>query len=286
MSLELNETSIDIPLGRITALRSAATDTAPRVLALHGWLDNAASFVPMAEHLSGIELVAVDLPGHGHSVHLPAGAIYTFEMAVHHVLDIADALGWERFTLLGHSMGAGIASLVATACLQRVERLVCIEALGGLADAAENTALRMRESVAAMRAIDAKSLRVFPELDVAIQARMRANMMSEPVARLIVERGVREVAGGWQWSSDPRLMVPTWLRPVDAQVVTVCAGIECPTRVVFAEPAQPYLPADVRRRYVDALPRGELLTMPGTHHLHMETPQPVAEWIAPFLARN
>ena len=284
MSLELTETSIDISLGRITALRSVAAENAPRVLALHGWLDNAASFIPLAQHLSGIELVAVDLPGHGRSVHLPPGAIYTFETAVHHVLDIADALGWEKFHLLGHSMGAGIASLVAAACPQRVERLVCIEALGGLADAADNTALRMRESVAAMRAIDAKSLRVFPELDVAIQARMRANAMSEPVARLIVERGVREVDGGWQWSSDPRLMVPTWLRPVDAQVVNVCAGIECSTRVVFADPAQPYLPADVRQRYVDALPRGELLTLAGTHHLHMETPQPVAEWIGPFLA--
>src|SRR5580765_8467017 len=116
MSLELHETAIDIPLGTITALRSSSTANAPRVLALHGWLDNAASFVPMAKHLDGIELVAVDLPGHGHSVHLPPGSIYTFEMAVHHVLDIADALGWERFSLLGHSMGAGIASLVAAAC--------------------------------------------------------------------------------------------------------------------------------------------------------------------------
>ncbi len=284
MSLALREATIDIPLGTIAALRTAATpEGAPRVLALHGWLDNAASFVPLAGYLSGIELVAVDLPGHGHSVHLPPGAIYTFETALHHVLDIADALGWERFTLLGHSMGAGIASLVAAACPQRIERLVCIEALGGLADDAANTASRMRESVAAMRAIDGKSLRVFNELDVAIQARMRANAMSEPVARLIVERGVREVPGGWQWSSDPRLMVPTWMRPVDAQVLDICAGIECPARVVFADPAQPYLPDDVRRRYVDALPRGELLVTQGTHHLHMEAPQPIAEWVGPFL---
>ena len=283
MSIALQETLIDIPLGTIAALRSTAGTNAPRVLALHGWLDNAASFVPMAAHLSGIDLVAVDLPGHGRSVHLPPGAIYTFETALHHVLDIADALGWERFNLLGHSMGAGIASLVAAACPQRVERLVCIEALGGLADRAENTAMRMRESVAAMRAVDAKMLRVFPELDMAIQARMRANAMSEPVARLIVERGARKVEGGWQWSSDPRLMVPTWLRPVDAQVVAINEGIESPTRVVFADPAQPYLPDDVRRRYVDALPRGELLVMPGTHHLHMETAQPVAEWVGPFL---
>ncbi|PNS08641.1 alpha/beta fold hydrolase [Solilutibacter silvestris] len=284
MSLDLHDATIDIPLGTITALHSSSSANAPRVLALHGWLDNAASFVPMARHLDGIELVAIDLPGHGHSVHLPPGAIYTFEMAVHHVLDVADALGWERFNLLGHSMGAGIASLVAASCPQRVERLVCIEALGGLADSAENTAVRMRESVAAMRALDAKSLRVFPQLDVAIQARMRANAMSEPVARLIVERGVRAVDGGWQWSSDPRLMVPTWIRPVDAQVVAVCGGIESPTRVVFADPAQPYLPDDVRRRYVDAVPNGELLVLPGTHHLHMETPQPVAEWVGSFLS--
>lgn len=285
MTLELHETAIDIPLGTITALRANQTGaTLPRVLALHGWLDNAASFLPLSNHLSAVELVAIDLPGHGRSAHLPAGAIYTFETAVHHVLDVADALGWDRFSVLGHSMGAGIASLVAVACPQRVGRLVCIEALGGLAERAEATATRMRESVAATRAIDAKSLRVFPELEVAIQARMRANAMSEPVARMIVERGVRAVTGGWQWSSDPRLMVPTWIRPVDAQLVAICAGIECRTRVVFADPAQPYLPRDVRQRYVDALPHGELQVLAGTHHLHMEAPQPVADWIGPFLA--
>ncbi len=43
--------------------------------------------------------------------------------------DVADALGWDRFSLLGHSMGAGIASLTASVS-DRVERLVAIEALG------------------------------------------------------------------------------------------------------------------------------------------------------------
>ena len=245
MSIALRETTIDIALGRLHALRGGR-EGAPKVLALHGWLDNAASFVPLAAHLDDIELVALDLPGHGRSAHLPAGGHYTFEVAVHHVLDVADALGWQRFRLLGHSMGAGIASLVAAAAPERIDRLVCIEALGGLSDTPDHTAQRMRESVAAARSLADKPMRVFASPEPAIHARMRANQMSEPVARLIVERGIRPAPGGWAWSSDQRLTVPTFVRPVDAQIENVVSGIECPTRVIFADPAQPYLPDDIR----------------------------------------
>ena len=283
MSIALQETSLDIPLGRIAALRGGQRGDA-RVLALHGWLDNAASFVPLAAHLERVELVAIDLPGHGRSVHLPAGAHYTFELAVHHVLDVADVLGWDRFRLLGHSMGAGIASLVAAAAPERVEKLVCIEALGGLAEQPEHTARRMRESVAATRALRDKPLRVFESPEPAIHARMRANAMSEPVARLLVERGIRAVPGGCEWSSDQRLTVPTFLRPVDAQIESLLAGIECPTRVLFAEPAQPYLPHATRSRYAAALRTGEMFVLPGTHHLHMEAPAQVAAVVAGFLS--
>ena len=34
------------------------------VIALHGWLDNAASFLPLAARFEGFDLVALDLPGH------------------------------------------------------------------------------------------------------------------------------------------------------------------------------------------------------------------------------
>ena len=283
MSIALQDTTIDIPLGRLHALRGGR-EGAPKVLALHGWLDNAASFVPLAAHLDDIELVALDLPGHGRSAHLPAGGHYTFEVAVHHVLDVADALGWQRFRLLGHSMGAGIASLLAAAAPERIDRLVCIEALGGLSDTPDHTAQRMRESVAAARSLADKPMRVFASPEPAIHARMRANQMSEPVARLIVERGIRPAPGGWAWSSDQRLTVPTFVRPVDAQIENVVSGIECPTRVIFADPAQPYLPDDIRRRYAANLPDGALIVMPGTHHLHMETPAAVAQAIGGFLA--
>jgi len=97
----------------VAGLRSGAAG-GTRVLALHGWLDNAASFVPLAAQLPDLGLVAIDLPGHGHSAHLPPGTQYNTPGAICHVLDVADALGWDRFVLLGHSMGAGIASCPGT----------------------------------------------------------------------------------------------------------------------------------------------------------------------------
>ncbi len=284
MSTPLQAFTLDTAGTRIAGLRSAGAlpTGAPRVLALHGWLDNAASFVPLAAHLGGLDLVAPDLPGHGASAHLPRGADYSFAAAVQAVLDIADALGWERFALLGHSMGAGIGSLVAAACPQRIEGLLAIEALGALAEVPERTVPRLREAVAATRALAGKRLRVFPDIDSAVQARMRANGLSEPVARLLVERGVVAVDGGYAWSSDPRLTLPTMLRLTEAQVEALVRGIECPTRVIYADPAQPYLPEALRTARVQLLPRGECRVIAGSHHLHMEAPQVVAAAIGDF----
>ena len=121
----MREFAIDIPLGRIAALRWGEPG-APKVLALHGWLDNAASFIPLSAQLPGLDLVAIDLPGHGRSAHLPPGADYSFVGAINAILDVADALGWGRFAFLGHSMGAGLASMIAAACPERIERLVAI----------------------------------------------------------------------------------------------------------------------------------------------------------------
>ena len=280
--MTLREFEVDIALGRITGLRSAAT-TGPRVLALHGWLDNAASFVPLASHLPGVQLVVPDLPGHGRSAHLAPGAEYTSGVAVNAVLDIADALGWETFSLLGHSMGAGIASLMAAAVPQRVQRLAVIEALGGLAETVERTADRWREAIAAARALPGKQLRVFSDLAAPVRARMQANQLSEPAARLLVERGVRPVEGGFVWSSDPRLTLPTPQRLDEVQLAALVAGVTCPTTVVYADPPQSYFPEPLRSQRAALLPDGRLHVIAGTHHLHMEDPATVAALVSAFL---
>ena len=282
----MRDTGFDITIGRLAALRNDGRG--PSVLALHGWLDNAASFLPMAPFLRDFDLVALDLPGHGRSACLPPGAEYAFGVNIAAVLDVADALGWDRFHLLGHSMGAGIASLIAAACPDRIERLVAIEMLGALAEPPTRAAARLREAVAAQRTLADKRLRVFPDIDTAVRARLHAGRvpgsgLDAELLRLLVTRGVRAVPGGFTWSSDPRLMLPSLMRHTREQVDDLLAAITCPTLAVFAEPAQPYLPDDERRRRIRLLPQGRLLTLPGGHHLHMQQPAPVAAAVTEFL---
>lgn len=284
----LQDCRLAVEGGSLAALRSADPGTGARVLALHGWLDNAASFVPLAAHLPGIDLVALDLPGHGRSDALPAGAEYSLAGTVHAVLDAADALGWDRFALLGHSMGASIGCLVAAAVPGRVTGLVAIEGLGALADTEDHTATRLREAVAARRALRGKRLRVFPDIDAAVHARMQASLigertLAEPLVRLLVERGLCPVEGGYTWSSDPRLTVSTPTRMTEGQVRDVLRSLACPVLAIHAEPAQPYFPESLRNERAQVPVDIRLVRLPGGHHLHMDQPGVVGAAVAGFL---
>lgn len=113
------------------------------VIALHGWLDNANTFSRLAPRLRGLRVVALDLAGHGYSEHRPAGASYALWDYAYDVLRVAEQLGWQRFALLGHSLGAIIAVVLAGALPERVSRLALIDGVIPPGAGPQDTAERM-----------------------------------------------------------------------------------------------------------------------------------------------
>ena len=75
------EIKLQLPNLKLTAKQWGPESGKP-LLALHGWLDNAASFDGLAPLLPELNIVALDLPGHGLSEHKPAGSVYHFIDAV------------------------------------------------------------------------------------------------------------------------------------------------------------------------------------------------------------
>src|SRR5690606_38183425 len=76
------------------------------VFALHGWLDNSASFYFLGPRLKNLHLVAIDFAGHGRSHHRAGEMSCNSWDDINDVLAIADHLAWKKFALLGHSRGA------------------------------------------------------------------------------------------------------------------------------------------------------------------------------------
>ncbi len=277
---------IELPVGqlRLTARVHGPADGIP-VLALHGWLDNAASFEPLAPLLEGVRLVALDLPGHGHSDHRPAGAHYHFIDYVEDVLGAADALGWERFALLGHSLGGAVATFVAGACPERIARLALIEALGPLTEHPDETPRRLAHALDRMRARSDRPAWTYPTIEQAIEARQAAGGLDEAAARLLVERATVAVEGGGvQWRSDRRLRLPAPYRFTEDQVLALLRAIRAPTRLAVGDRGLPPMARPALEQRVAAIGDLTIDHLEGHHHLHMETPRPVADALGPFLA--
>ena len=268
--------TITLPQLSLRAQRWGDTSLPP-LLALHGWLDNAGSFARLAPLLADQHhVIALELPGHGHSDHLPAGSSYHFLDYVRDVLAAADALQLPRYTLLGHSLGAGVASLVAAALPERISRLFLIEGLGPLGDDGTHTLERFRE---AMTPRAGKPLRVFSSIEQAMQARNMVSGLAAELSRPIVERGLLETDGGWRWRSDPALTRQGASRLSESQIHTLLRGIAAPTSLLLAKPATSYLPSEPMQTRAACVADITVQHMDGGHHLHLEHPQAVADWV-------
>jgi pimeloyl-ACP methyl ester carboxylesterase len=249
------------------------------VLALHGWLDNAQSFRPLAAHLDGIDLVALDLPGHGLSRSRPAGVRYHFDDNVFDVLAAADRMGWDSFHLLGHSMGGAVGSLLAAACPARVRSLANIEGLGPISAPPNQAASGWRKAI---RGSHPRDRRQHPDRQSAVAARARHSDIDDDAAQLLAERGLIESDQGWSWGHDLRLTWPSTQRYTEAQVIDLLCHIECPVLNVYSDPPSGLVPAHLLQRRLAAVRHSSALACPGGHHLHMRHPDRIGPAIQEF----
>lgn len=271
--------------GRALSVMVMGPESAPPVLCLHGWLDNANSFVPLAKSMPGYRLLALDLPGHGLSDHQPPGVHYHQVDWVFDVVAAADALGLERFRLMGHSMGAAIAGLTAGTVPERVDKLVLLDGTGPRTMGAD----RIPEQIASIVAGE-KSAAETPvkhrgaPFSAAVRARYSlARPLSKASAELLCQRGVTQVPGGVAFRHDRRLQRQLPAVLAEDAVRSFLARIACP--VLLIEAADGILTdnaaVDARVAQIADLER---VRVPGGHHVHMDAPGLVAGHVSPFLA--
>jgi len=106
-------------------VRDTGPEDGPVVIALHGFPQTSASWVPVAARLAeaGRRVLAPDQRGYSPGARPAAVSAYAMPALVGDVLALADAAGVERFDLLGHDWGGAVAWALAAAHPERVRSL-------------------------------------------------------------------------------------------------------------------------------------------------------------------
>ncbi|MBT3213067.1 MAG: alpha/beta hydrolase [Deltaproteobacteria bacterium] len=253
------------------------------VLAFHGWLDNAATFDHLAPYLKEFRLVSLDLPGHGLSEHRSSGSSYHFSDIIVDVLEVLHVLGWQRFSLLGHSMGAGVASYLAGTIPEKISSLILIEGLGSLAQKAEKMPEILRESAEQWQQLPNKKLPIYPDVETAVKVRHHVGGIEESSVRTLVARGLQPVDGGFTWRSDPRLKIKSRHYLTEEQACAFLEQITAPVLLIEAENAKQDQWKELLLKRIPYIKNLQHRKVSGDHHLHLDNPQEVAVVIREFL---
>lgn len=239
------------------------------VIALHGWLDNCHSFRPLAPQLGDIQMLAIDMAGHGHSEHRSADASYHIWDDVREILLIASEMGWEKFVLMGHSRGAIVAAMIAAVAPDRVTGLVLIEGILPHTMAAQDAPQQLAKFVQRYLSFDGIE-KGYRDKEKMIALRQRAGFgLGDKAAALIVERNTEYRDGYFYRLTDARLTMPSPMMLTAEEADAFLAAVRCPTLLLLGRDGlgknMEFLQPKVASNSAISV-----MILDGGHHLHME----------------
>ena len=237
---------------------------------LHGWLDNANTFDRLAPLIPELNLVALDFAGHGLSTHRAEGVHYHPIYDIQEVLAVANELNWGQFNVIGHSMGASIASELAAMFPGRVRASVQID--GFLATGGVSAEERIEQARVAIEKIlkPHHQARVFTDQQSMAKRVTEATDQTIEASSVLVARGHKQVEGGITWRSDPRIRYPTPLRHTRDQINLLLKDSTSPSLLIVAEQGDEWYQGEIVLAQ-EHHPNLQVERMRGPHHIHLES---------------
>lgn len=258
----------------------------PLLLALHGWLDNAASFVALAPLLKKHHVIAIDLPGHGLFDHTSFQVAYQVDNYMKLIIQLIDTLSQKPIALMGHSLGGAIASVIAARYPDKICKLILIDVLGPLSADMLATNPNLQTNAEAMRtAAQYASTKVYPSLKDMIHVRMKANMLTAHQAKPLVERGAQQSDGQWAWSFDSRITHSSSFYYPEKEVLELLTSIQCPVLVIAGKEGI-FKGREYYEKRLTTIKRLTFHEIDGSHHVHMQSQEQVAQCINHFLEES
>jgi 3-oxoadipate enol-lactonase len=247
------------------------------LLLVHGFTGAASDFAdflgPLAD--AGWHVVTPDLRGHGASSHPTSEDEYSLEIFARDVLGLADALGFDRFTVLGHSMGGMLTEVLALHAPERLDGLILMDTSHGPL-VVDPELVELGVLTARTEGIDvvADVMGASDDGPLATEA-YRRKVASDPGYAEMGDRNLRASSAA---------MFAAMLAQITRQPdrLEELATLVVPTLIIVGEEDTPFL-AD-SRRMADAIAGARLAVIPGGGHSpQFEAPEAWWDALSGFL---
>ncbi|KAI6659311.1 Serine hydrolase-like 2 S homeolog [Oopsacas minuta] len=289
------EVSFKLPWGIIAGKLWGNPDSEKKILAIHGWLENAGSFDRLAPLLFANELftqkysmLAIDLAGHGLSSHRGDGVPY---IIMHYAMDIKlvlNQLGWKKLTIFGHSLGGAISSLLAIGISDQIENFITIDAFTPLGIRADQYLNRLKDAVESASTLYSipDGFKTYPTEEAIIQRILEGNeKLNVEAAKVLAIRGAKPVENGFTFTRDIRIKAGSSIYFLGNSylefIQEVLKHIFVPTICIIPNESHMKLTEMISELKFPENYSNKFVS--GNHHVHTNNPEVVAPVILEFL---
>nr|XP_046168106.1 serine hydrolase-like protein isoform X3 [Oncorhynchus gorbuscha] len=256
MKQAVTEFNMPVPWGEIRG-KVWGPDHGRPILCLHGWADNCGTFNTLIPLLP-------------------------------------KALQWKRFSIIGHSMGGNVAGMFSALYPEMVDSVVLLDSYGFLPTDAKELHTVIRQGFEGMLEFEKKKDEKVYTYENALMRLLAANpSLLEQSAHILLERGLAQVEGGVVFTRDIRINLKNVVRVSLEQSLELQSRIQARVLVVlaeegfekmFSEPQQKIFTSTLLLGYKEQ--SGMVVNVPGDHHVHLNTPETVAQLITDFLQKE
>lgn len=262
------------------------------VLGVHGWLDNANTFDLLCHHLpKNTRFLSLDLPGHGRSDHFPPGFIYDPRGYMAAIKKTMTAIGWERFTYIGHSMGAVVGIMYSSVFPEDVKAFISIDIIKPWSLDPEKQPEALKKYVLQYFDNEHKASKqplVYGEEELVQKTMEGSKSLDERGARILLQRGARRAEDGSGMVLTRDLRVKTFFIGFTSmeEWMEMARAITCPLLIIRAKDGFAKEPEEIYRTMLDAFSQNcrhyQYHEVEGKHHVHLTNVSGVVDVLTPF----
>jgi len=264
-----------------------------KILTLHGWLDNANSFDFLISNfdLENFHIVQMDFSGHGKSSHKQPYSHYNIASRVSEVYQLIELLKWHKYILIGHSMGAAVATIYASLYSKNITDLILIDSLGPFVRPDLSARKLLMLNISSNQNLIKKPPKYFKTyenlVDNSYAARQRD--ISKESLTYLLKRGFVKSSEGYRYSHHILCQGISQYQYHEEDIIDMLKNIQCPTLFILCSNSvelfsQSGIPTAMRKRH-EYVPNIKVeIVEKSAHHLHMDKPKEVFNLINKFLA--